>query len=327
MLLGSSRVMMGIPVDERQRDDVLNAAMPGVTLDETAAMVLLSFKNPRLRRVLWGIDYYTFGPVFIGFRDLETAQRLQRGRVRRLWLRVGETLLSRRALSDSLRLLAPLIGMGAGPPRFLAAPWTPAMIRESFDAVNADGMPHMSDALLSKYLVNHEHMLRNNRAQSHRGSHVRQELRRLRGNGIAVTMFVPPISDCELAFIRRLGQWDAFQAWKADLLEAAGPYYDFSGYHDLATDPRLWEDPVHFKPVVGHVILRFLLDLDCSDCGPMADRVLATAVRVDADTIAGHLAQQEARYQRAAEDRPRCVAMVERQLARITAAAQPGAPP
>src|SRR5713226_1250094 len=60
LLVGSSRVMIGMEIEQGIRGGVMNAALSGATLQEIAKVVELALRNPRLKRVIWGLDFFAF---------------------------------------------------------------------------------------------------------------------------------------------------------------------------------------------------------------------------------------------------------------------------
>jgi hypothetical protein len=130
-----------------------------------------------------------------------------------------------------------------------------------------------------------------------------------RAAGLEVTLFLPPLSRCELDAISQTGTWDTLQRWKRELL-VAGPYWDFSGYGKLDRVDAYFLDVPHFKPTVGQVMLRQLLGTDCRQCGESARIIHEAGEWVTTATVEAYLARQEA--MRAASDEPvdRCAPIV-----------------
>src|SRR5205823_578824 len=131
--------------------------------------------------------------------------------------------------------------------------------------------------------------------------------------GIGITLFIPPLSRCELEAIEQAGQWPTFQHWKRELL-AAGPYWDFSGYGKLDRADVLFLDVPHFKPTVGQVILRELLGEDCSQCGEMARLVWDAGVWVDTTTVDQYLTGQDTARASSVRSDHRCVRVIKEML-------------
>jgi hypothetical protein len=86
-----------------------------------------------------------------------------------------------------------------------------------------------------------------------------------------------------------------FQQWKRDLA-AVHPYWDFSGYTQLARMDELF-DPVyfcHFRAPLGYVLLRHFRGERCDQCGDTAQVILNAGVWVDATSVEQHLQDQQA---------------------------------
>lgn len=302
VLVGSSRVLFGMAIAQGCRDGVLNAALPGATLDEIAVVIGLALHNPRLRRVVWGVDFYAFDEGLNGFRDPLFASRLDRDRR----LLVRETLLSFDALYASGRLL--LRAMGGrerlAPAEVAPLPWPPQTIERALAAACGTGVPAREGAAMSMWYAEWLPPYRAYRLSPRQVAVFRNTVARVQAAGIEVLLFVPPLSAYELAAIQQLGQWDAFERWKREL-SAVAPYWDFSGYNDLAFADHLFLDVVHFKPEVGHVILRRLLGRDCHPCGEGDQLVLRAGAWVDAGTVDAHLANQSADRRMRAEEASR----------------------
>jgi len=126
---------------------------------------------------------------------------------------------------------------------------------------------------------------------------------RVEGAGVKLILFIPPFSEFELETIRQTGRWPVFQQWKRELA-AVRPYWDFSGYTQLARMDQLFE-PIafcHFEPPVGHVLLRHLLGERCDQCGDTARVILNAGVWVDATSVEQHLQNQQALLTQTQED-------------------------
>src|SRR5271169_5988034 len=53
LLVGSSRILYGIPIEQGCRDGVYNAGLSGASLDEIVGIVRLARRGGQLRRVVW----------------------------------------------------------------------------------------------------------------------------------------------------------------------------------------------------------------------------------------------------------------------------------
>jgi hypothetical protein len=313
LLLGSSRVLRGMLVEQSGRDTFLNASLSGSTLDELAGVLRLATANPRLRRVIWGVEFYAFDEKFAGFRHPDTRIRLEADEGQALILRIKETLLNLKAFRDSRRV----IGRAARghKPAWLAdpVPWPEPLIKERLANVNRRGLAQAKDAKIKDQLKDWLNSYVDYRLSRPRVMLFQEVVAGLRQTGLEVVSFVPPLSDCELEALDQLGAWDALQQWKRELL-LIGPYWDFSGYGKLDLTPELFTDVPHFKPAVGQVILRRLLGLDCSDCGETARTIWDAGVWVDATTVDAYLARQDATRAAMRNRNTRCAKVVEEML-------------
>src|SRR5579863_3361503 len=97
LLVGSSRVRVGMAIEQGYRDGVLNAALQGVDAEEAVEVVRVALGNPKLKRIVWGVDFFSFDESRTA--DRETMARL-RGDP---WLMFSETLLNLEALDAGRR--------------------------------------------------------------------------------------------------------------------------------------------------------------------------------------------------------------------------------
>jgi len=285
LLIGSSRVAWGIPIEQGSRDGFFNASLPGASLDELATIVRVALRNPQLRNLIWGVDFFSFDEAWPD-RDPLLRVRLERN----LRLMISETLLSTDALAASGKLLVRAAGGRTQLPATAAArlPWPQATVAQGLAASpdiqgGSDAAQRQLTGILPTYA--------NYRLSPEHTALFRDTVSRARAAGIEVIVFVGPMSAQELDAIRNGGQWDTFQEWKRQLV-AAQPYWDFSGYGELASTNHLFKDPAHYSPGVGHLILRHLLGQDTTQCGPMSRMVLDNGAWVDATSIEAHLARQ-----------------------------------
>jgi hypothetical protein len=286
-----------MPIDGGYRDGILNAALPGGSLAEIAAILRLAVANPRLRHVIWGVDFFSFDEKYLSAGDPDTLMRLEPRRwSMRTLVSIQETLLSAQALDESgkilLRAMQAFTSLRPIPPAPPAA-WPERLIRERLDDPSQAGLGTLDDRGLKSVLaawVAHYQGYRPSAAQL---AVFRETVARTQEAGRKLTLFIPPLSTCELETIDQTGRWEAFQRWKRELVDVA-PYWDFANYGKLERTEYLFQDIFHMKPAVGHVILRQMLALDCGGCGPVAEMIRRTAVWVDGATVGRHLAAQEA---------------------------------
>ena len=313
LLVGSSRVLRGMLVAQGGHETFLNASLSGATFAELAILLRLGTANPRLRRVIWGIDFYAFDERFVGFRHPETRKRLEVDDRHVQALRMRETLFTMRALRDSSRVL--MRAARGDKPESLTnpVPWPERLIEERLTRVNRQGLGRAREVTIRGQLQNWIVSYVDYQLSSPQVALFQEAVTDLRQTGLEVILFVPPLSDCELETIDQAGQWDTFQNWKRVLL-GVGPYWDFSGYGKLDLSPELFTDVPHFKPAVGQVILRRLLGMDCAGCGETAQAIWDAGVWVDATTVDAYLARQEATRTAIRQRIPACAKVVAEML-------------
>ena len=291
VLVGSSRVQCGIAVDRDAGAGVLNAAMPGASVPEIAALLGVAANNPALRQVVWAADFFAFSGAYVAFGDPDLPARL-RGETR--WLDLATTwrrdVWDFDAYRESWRVLGRWLRDRPHLPPVPPTPWPPDALRRGVGA--GGGLAQAPDSGPDIRVA--AKIYRRQQPSTTAGATMRAAIAGLRQRGVAVTVVILPLSACELQVLRTLGLWDAFLAWKRDLLAAVGPYWDFSGDPAVAGDESLFDDVMHLKTSTGHVVLRRLLGQSCEECGPVAQRVAAAGDWVDAQTVDEYLAAQRA---------------------------------
>jgi hypothetical protein len=310
VLVGSSRIRSGMRMYQAEAAEVFNAAVSGAALGEIAAILDIALENPLLKRVIWGVDFFAFDESFPLFRFNETLSRLSRddsGALRRAALRVGDTLLSLQALEDSWKTLRRKLRGEIDLTNRYSGTWPAETIAQSLHT----GPPY-KDPSLMRLLARHREQTREQmadwtttyakfRLSPAAVSQFRQTVAEVRARGVEVILLVPPMSECDTETIDASGRWGTFQEWKRLLLDAGGPYWDFSGYTEVSGVYPLFSDVLHFRPAVGHVILRSFLGAGCAGCGEQARAILESGTWVDSTTIDAHLAKQSAERDRHAE--------------------------
>ena len=313
VLVGSSRVLKGMVVDQAGHEAFFNAGLSGATLTEVAGVLRLATVNPHLQHVIWGVEFYAFDEKYVPF-DPQTRRRLEADERRALTMRITETLFNLNALRDSRRVLWKAARLQKSGSLTDPVPWTEDLIKARFARVSQRGLIETNEATIRNQLRNWIVSYVDYRPSPRQFSLFQETVADLRGTGRDVILFVPPLSDCEMEALDQSGGWDAFQRWKRDLLKV-GPYWDYSGYGKLDLFPELFTDVPHFKPAVGQVILRRALGLDCAGCGEKAQIVLDAGVWVDATTIDAYLVRQEAARAEVRPRNTRCTGVIERMLA------------
>lgn len=290
LLLGSSRVLEGIPIDNEMDGTFFNAAVPGPSLDEMAAMLQVALANPQLNRLIWGLDFYAFNESYEGFRDEGLPFRLQGD----AGFLVKETLLSLDAFNLSRKILMRTIGKPdcVRWKRLPHAPWSEAAIRQSFQSSEGVSLDRLDRRSIERDVIWLRGLYEGYRLSRRSIALLAEAVDQSRKRGVEVILFVGPQSQYDLEAIRQVGQWEMYETWKRRLA-AIAPLWDFSGYNAPARLDTLYKDVVHVKPAVGHALLRHLLGMECNLCGGPAHVVIGAGVRVTSATVDAHLAGLE----------------------------------
>jgi len=286
LIIGDSRAELGIPIAQGYRDGYFNAAMLGARLNELSALLDAALRNPKLRIIVWQLDFFSFGKLSESIYDAPTLARLSQPRSDI----AGDTLLSFDALNSSIDLLErSRRGIGALQIYAVAPlPWPPAVIRR--ETPEPSIKPFLgSDAGVVWYLAGLTASLYQPFECSARQIALfRQMVARIHHAGVALVIFLPPLSEYELEVIRLAGKWDDFMRFKA-AVAAIAPYADFSGYNSIARADFLYRDPMHFEPALGWTITRRLLDQGCSQCGPVSDLAAESETDWNLQNVAANL--------------------------------------
>jgi hypothetical protein len=288
LLVGSSRMRVGMHIEQGYRDGILNGALQGADAEEEVEVVRIALHNPKLKRIVWGVDFFSFDDGRTADRD--TMARLHGDG----WTRFSETLLNLETLDAGRREFNRAChGRQALRAQWtIAVPWPQAELCRMHAAPDRAGLDSAGDANIHIQLIRNVPDYTGYRLSERKLKDYAAAVALARQRGVEVIAFVPPISGYVLEMIRQSGQWPMFQQWKRELL-VAGPFWDFSGYNALALSPELFKDVMHFKPAVGHQLLRHLLGLDTSGCGSKTRTIIEAGIRVDGRTICDLLAAQE----------------------------------
>lgn len=300
-----------------------NFGLAGATVRElvTAFEHVVALKPPR--RVVMGMEFYMFSadkPSAPGFEDLPFAHRtgyqwdLARFVSRRL-LSADYTYQSLallwKPLSDRLTAwLAPAVQAAATEQGLAKAP----MSRAEFQQLMLDNDKIIVTAL---YPDNG----RTFRFVDDAGWSSLEAIRRMvaiaRANRIDLRLYISPNHARSYETIRLLGWWPQFEAWQRGLVEIladdakahpgepAVPLWDFCCYNTITTDVvdqvpgdaagfKYFADSIHFKTVVGFMLMDRIFRTEASKALPADLGVLLTA-----DNLAGHQAHirsQQATY-------------------------------
>jgi hypothetical protein len=287
LLLGSSRVLFGMKIEQGVKDGFQNGAMAGSHLPEIAKEVDIALRNPHLKRVIWGVEFY----LFDSYSDVcvhDTCARLDGD----LSIMITDNLLSYETLKASYRMmyraLAGTISTQAAQP----IPWPGPYICGQFANPPPPTLAGLAPAHRLREVADlpeYRHFEYSPRLEQS----FLDIVERIQASHAQLIVFVPPLSGYELEMIRQIGRWPEFQNWKR-FLAGHLSYTDFSGYNAIARSDRMFMDAWHMEPAVGATILRMTLGAPLPDC-PDAGVVANSALQVSARNVDQVLALQERR--------------------------------
>ena len=317
VLVGSSRVLLGMPIPQAMRDGVINAALSASTMKQLCALLRLALKQPDLQQIIWGVDFFTFDknwnrndPLFNRRTENRFSQKLE------------DAVISASAFDDSIDCVKrALRGRAKLPPIATASiPWPPALICGDFEARRNAGLAHTGPLSIRHQLTDDVPNYARFEFSQEFFDLFRDTVNLARSHDLRVILFVPPMNQYELEMIRLSGHWDDFQNWKR-MLATIGPYVDFSGYNEIAQSDGMFMHLMHFKSAVGETMLRILLEQPLETCGAMPEIVARSAMRVDAASVEDALKKQERMRLAVANDDSRYARMVAMVLAERRGAA------
>lgn len=295
VLVGSSRVAWGIPIDEGYRDGVLNAGIPGASLPQIARIVDLALTEPRLKRIVWFVDFFAFSEHFKR-EDPRFDARMAGDEV----AKIEETLFSLDALGDSFDTAKRAIGGRARlrRSRTVAIPWPMKFICRELETRAASDLSTVPDPVLEAQLTRNWYT--DYRRSAPLARLFSATIEKAHAHGVETVLVVAPMSLYELEFLRQSGQWQRFQDFKR-MLAAVAPFWDFSGYNAIAREDVFFRDATHMKPAVGQMLLRIVLGMDAVPCDAAAAAIAASGRLIDSRDIDTALADQD-RMREAAAD-------------------------
>jgi hypothetical protein len=284
-------MVFGMKIEQGVKDGFQNAALSGSTMPEIAREVDIALRNPHLRRIIWGVEFYTFDAY--GDRcSPETCARLD-GNLR---LELTDTILSSDAFVASYRMVLRALMGKISRAASMPVPWPGPFVCQMFAHPDPPTLAGMDAAGRLREVSNLPEYRRFDYSARLRQSFV-DILGRIRGAHVQLIAFVPPVTQFELEMIRQTGRWPDFQAWKGFLAQHVS-YTDFSGYNDLARSDRMFIDAWHMEPAVGATIMRQLLGDTPPDC-PDAALVADSGLNVTAENAGRMLALQDRRKEEA----------------------------
>ncbi|HEY2664278.1 MAG TPA: hypothetical protein VGI47_08055 [Candidatus Binataceae bacterium] len=312
LLVGNSRVVLGMEIKQVCRDGFLNGAFMGGRIAENAKLIELALKNPALKRIVWQIDFVSFDKTLDGFADGDTEDRLCHP-----WRTiVPDTLLSVDALNESWRELrrARAGRSSLWPEQVAPMPWPPELIKRAIEVAPGTRLDMLPVATLEDHVRVIVDFYREYSLSAAALDLAAATVREARARGVEVILYTPPLNEYELEGIRQTGNWELLKRWKRQILKL-GPYSDFSGYNPVARLDFLFTDIRHYKPAIGFPILRNVIGLSCSGCGLVAESVNASPLPMTASDSERTLAIQDARMKAAAAVPSRYSKMVAEMIA------------
>jgi hypothetical protein len=276
VLFGDSRTALGFPIPQYERDQVLNAGLFGGRISEIIELIDAALKNPRLKLIVWQVDFVLFNAS-----QENVVDPLTMGRLKEPYHHiVGDTLLSLDALDDSQAMFARARRgeVELGPAWRAAVPWPPDLIRAGDDSRSQYlGSQLETTKFLATYAT---HLYSPYQPSERQFDALRASVEKVRRAGVAIILFSPPVHLAELEMLRQSGAWDDFMRWKREMA-GVQPYLDFSGYNEIARADSMYIDPLHFGASIGYAIMRRVMNLDCSRCGLAGALVASSQTRWD----------------------------------------------
>ncbi len=319
ILVGSSRVAWGIPIDEGYRDGILNAGVRNASIPQMSRIIDLALRGKGLKRIIWFVDFFAFSSHHI-VHDPHFDKRMEGSFV----AKIEETLFSLNTFGDSFDTLKrKLIGRARlRHSRTVTIPWPMYYICSRLNTKASSDLSTVPDFVLAQQLT--------------RGWYSAYELspdlirlfsrtvQKARARGVEVILVVPPMTQYELELIRQSGQWRTFEEFKR-ILATNGSFWDFAAYNSIAQTDTLFRDTTHMKPATGHMVLRIVLGEDTTTCDRATSVIAKSGVLVSPQTVGAELTRQNLLLQRAVDPASRYsrIASQVRQALTAKAAATP----
>jgi hypothetical protein len=287
LVLGSSRVLYGIKIEQGVKDGFQNAAMSGSRLQEISKELDIALRNPRLKRVIWGVEFYTIDGYVDGCNP-DTCARLDGD-----WgITLTDNIMSSDTLVASYRMVLRALMGKVSKAAAMPVPWPAPFICAMFAKPDPPTLAGMDAARRFREVSELPEYRQFDYSPRLFASFV-DIVDRIRSAHLELIAFVPPVNQFELEMMRQTGRWPDFQRWKRELAQHIS-YTDFSGYNGIARSDRMFIDAWHMEPAVGATIMRKLLGdsiPDCADAAVVSDSGLA----VTSQNVEQVLALQEQR--------------------------------
>ncbi len=241
--VGSSRVYRGVNVG-CLAERAYNLGVAGMMLDEAQTYIRLTSQRVRPRAIVVGLDYFMFGsldrPDPIDPAASSVGWQLQA----RL-----QSLVSRDAISDAWKL----------PTRSATTDgrWLPNGFKETVPRSGGYTTSVQNGLKLGRIRTDPRLM-----------SLLPAIFDEAKRSGVNFKFYIGPESDAYLALIKRDGDWQDFQAWRAYVAETAkqkgvefvdlAEDHPFAHFDWSAGSSDTWIDSMHFAPPVGLYVAKAL---------------------------------------------------------------------
>ncbi len=273
IFLGSSRAAFGLDPHHRAFADqgaVYNLALyGGQPLLMRRYFEHALFNNPNLKTVILGADFFVLS------KKLEPPEGYSEARLNRAsidWADTTNTLFSIDAFVASVRTVASNLRDPDFEPVEPLGSLTAIDLRREAES---EGMIRRFNSSLNRYL-NDETRFAGYEFSEEAFANFKAIVAVCRARNIQLFVFVSPVHATMLEAIRQRGLWPTYQQWKRRLAEAT-PYWDFSGFNRITTEPIAFEmrsywDASHYRKTVGNMIFDRIFHFDVerlpSDFGP-----------------------------------------------------------
>jgi hypothetical protein len=320
LLIGSSRVLVGIPVNHPAYGTkrVYNLGLNETTLTETSAVLDFALQRNRLKRVLLGADFLLFSDVrgnSPGFDNSRFNPDLD------LLEYHFKNVLGSQVLADSGSLLRQWL-RGKPPPTgergFLSKTVPPGQSQREIFAARIRGF--LTDPQTYAGF----------RYSQQRLEVFRRMVRRCREARVELIVFIPPVHALQLETMRAAGLWPTFERWKADLarilaeegVERSVPLWDFTGFAGCVAEPvplagdtktrmKWYLESSHFTPALGELVLARVLKPGGNSTS------VEFGTRLTVENVPEHLARLQAARQAYAAANPEEIRWVEQIAASV----------
>ena len=277
LVLGTSRVMA---FDAKRLAELTGQAahvlaVPAANIYELRRHLEHYSSRKNLRRVLLGLDYYSFNPrraPYVGFDET----RLQ-GKAPP-WKDYALVATHYKALFESLSVLRACL---TWPPDEDAAASSPTSLPLDL-AVRFATRPEFYDT----------ESLDDWDALNAELAHLRAIVDLAQARGFELHLFINPFQYKHWHMIHAVGRGASYEKWKRELVEIA-PLWDFSGSNSITREDANFIDTSHYRSPVAEWIARRTLDLDPSSVP--AD----FGVRLEAGNVDARLASEAFHVDRA----------------------------